>query len=64
MSAFTVSAVAAPGAARFASRNATARRPANAPKRVVQRAGRTAQTVVAKSGPSGEVKKVRRYIGD
>ena len=59
MSAFTVSAVAAPGAAKFASRNANARRPAAAPARVVRRAGRVAQQVVAKAGPSGEVKKVR-----
>jgi hypothetical protein len=59
MSAFTVSAVAAPGAAKFASRNANARRPAAAPARVVRRAGRVAQRVVAKAGPSGEVKKVR-----
>lgn len=59
MSAFTVPAVAAPGAAKFASRNANARRPAAAPARVVRRAGRVAQQVVAKAGPSGEVKKVR-----
>ena len=59
MSAFTVSAVAAPGAAKFASRNANARCPAAAPARVVRRAGRVAQRVVAKAGPSGEVKKVR-----
>ena len=59
MSAFTVSAVAAPGATKFASRNANARRPAAAPARVVRRAGRVAQRVVAKAGPSGEVKKVR-----
>ena len=52
MSAFTVSAVAAPGAAKFASRNANARRPAAAPARVVRRAGRVAQRVVAKAGPS------------
>ena len=59
MSAFTVSAVAAPGAAKFASRNANSRRPVAAPARVVRRAGRVARQVVAKAGPSGEVKKVR-----
>ena len=59
MSAFTVSAVAAPRAARFASRDATAVCPAKSPARLVRRAGRVAQTVVAKAGPSGTVKKVR-----
>ena len=60
MSAFTASAVAAPGAAKVLSaRRATATRVAMAPKRVAARAVRAPVSVSAKAGPSGEVKKVR-----
>ena len=59
MSAFTASAVAAPGAASLSARRATATRVAMAPKRVAARAVRAPVSVSAKAGPSGEVKKVR-----